>query len=154
MNADGFGGMHRTVKAVLDTFGPPEYTQPPQPDYFLRLAAAYSAGGGVNRKGFISTLTQLARFDWMSPSKAVKCVNRLESAVCMDSLGKKVNNQADLKNDFSGKDEITFEHHLWSLLTTNESTHTYPVLFEGVEDGWNKLITLLIIPLLQVGLIL
>jgi len=141
LKADGFGGLHRLVKSALDSLGPPEYTQPPQPDYFLLLAAAYSAGAGIKSRGFISILTQLARFDWISPSKATECVNRLESAVCMDSFVQQFSNQPLINNynvAVMKANYVVFERSLRLLLNPDESTHMYPVSLVGkIADGFH-----------------
>jgi len=127
------GAMHHLVEEVFKALGPPEYTLPPEPHYFLRLAAAYTAGAGINRRGFISTLTQLARFDWVEPSDAAKCVDRLESAVCEDTFVAQYSQQPGFKNsEFVSSNDIQFEYELKSLLWPKESTHIYPVVLAGM----------------------
>mmetsp|Transcript_31252 Transcript_31252/g.44920 ORF Transcript_31252/g.44920 Transcript_31252/m.44920 type:complete len:889 (-) Transcript_31252:2644-5310(-) len=133
------GAMHCLVEEVFKALGPPEYTHPPQPDYFLRLAAAYTAGAGINRRGYISTLTQLARFDWIDPSDAAKCVDRLESAACKDTFIEQYTNQPGVtrKNadcEVVSANDLHFEYELKALLMPNESTHIYPVVLAGRAD--------------------
>ena len=77
--------MHRKVLKVFNEMSTPRYSSPPSAEYFLKLAVTYAAG---LRRGFISKLTQLKRFDWLPPADAQRCVDRLESAVLMGGLSK------------------------------------------------------------------
>lgn len=98
-------------------------------EYFLKLAATYAAG---LRRGFISTLTQLNRFDWIPPSDALRCVDRLESAVLMNRLSEE--GQWNQDNRAAKANELSFEHEISTTLRPVESTFKYPVTFTGCVD--------------------
>lgn len=106
-------------------------------DYFLKLAAIYAAG----RRGFISTLTQLKRFNWIPFTDAQRCVDRLESAVLLDGLseGTEVDKESTAsihhhKNRVQVVDDLSFELMLSTTLRPVETTYKYPVTFSGCVD--------------------
>jgi hypothetical protein len=51
------------------------------PAHYLELAAVYIASAGLDSKGYISRVSQLKSFDWMSPSTADKCLLRLKETI-------------------------------------------------------------------------
>ena len=134
--------MHPKVALALNSMAAPEYGENPSPEYFLKLAAVYTAGAGIGRRGFISYLTQLARFDWMSTADAQRCLSRLESAVCY--TGNDCEGDDD-KNDAMGNPvphaavagdgmDLQFEFELSTELTPEESTDKFNVELVGLAD--------------------
>lgn len=124
--------MHRKVLKVFNEMSTPQYSSPPSAEYFLKLAVTYAAG---LRRGFISKLTQLKRFDWLPPADAQRCVDRLESAVLMGGLSEeaKVKKEANSYHKTEAMD-LSFEYLLSTTLQTEETTAKYPVTFVGCVD--------------------
>ena len=124
--------MHRKVVKVFNEMSTPRYSSPPSAEYFLKLAVTYAAG---LRRGFISKLTQLKRFDWLPPADAQRCVDRLESAVLMGGLSKEAEVNKEPSSCYkSGEKDLSFEYVLSTTLQTEETTAKYPVNFVGCVD--------------------
>jgi hypothetical protein len=71
--------LHPTIKEKLRSVKKPRDLA--TPDDFLFLAAVYQAGAGIGRKGYISRVVQLERYDWMTHTAAARCLEILRRSV-------------------------------------------------------------------------
>lgn len=132
--------MHPQVQIVLNSMPAPGYNEDASPEYFLKLAAVYTAGAGIGRRGFISYLTQLARFDWMSTADAQRCISRLELAVCYantecEADGDDATSDRDPKTAATrNENDLKFECILSTKLLPEESTDKFNVELVGLAD--------------------
>lgn len=71
--------MHPSIRARVKAL--PQLTRSSPPAYFLELAALWNASASVGMQGLISPVMQIRAFDWLTPSAAAACVQRLRERI-------------------------------------------------------------------------